>query len=777
MRKKYTAAVCLLMLMSAMHGVDAEQAEDKQEEEVPKFTLDGVLVENEKDKFGNIITEQSYYRTGGDVNVVTRKDIEKHHYATATEAIKRLPGVRVSSPGYRGGEYGVGQMNTFVQINGDDRVVICIDGRRVDIPASGLMSDYGADTTKALVNLDQVTSVDNIEKIEVIKGPGASIYGADATGGVINIITRRGTLKPSGTVDVATGSWGRHIYRLNYSGSTDDGSLRYFLSANRDMSGDTKYYDRLTDKTQTYNGTAWKDEGINLSIDKAFDKTHNLRVSYNHTNGKDGYPMSSPDYRYMGEKDYLYAIKYANWAQSNGGAAALNGFRNRSYVLGLTGSYTAYSTNDVDVTYSFNKDHEMESFIRIYNQSHNYWSRKQESIVSVDKYGNKRPTGLWPGHPDWDYWIGQSQADDVATPTYVKEDNKGVQLQLGKSFGKHDVLGGVQYDASKRQSWHIYTPDWQTVPQYKREIERNTIRGYLQDKIHVSDKWDFTPSVRYEHYDSYKTNNGTYGEITDARSGSSILTYALNTQYAFDDKSSVFAGWTRINRPIAMSAYTETDDDYLYKGMQLEDEKGNALTLGIRRDFSSKTSGSINYNYLKMSNAVAELSLWDDKNERWAKKSVNAKQDRQAINLNLEHHFDDNLSLSASYAYVKEEWKAKSGAIIRPGVEIGQELLNGYINAYRPTNQYMLDLTYTKDKWNVLLSTSYYTGCSSLFTSNKFLIMDMNINYKINDKVSTYLQLNNLTNEGYELYSMSYLGQGAFAQPGRSFLLGVNYKF
>ena len=35
--------------------------------------------------------------------------------------------------------------------------------------------------------------MDNIEKIEVIKGPGASAYGADATGGVINIITKKGT--------------------------------------------------------------------------------------------------------------------------------------------------------------------------------------------------------------------------------------------------------------------------------------------------------------------------------------------------------------------------------------------------------------------------------------------------------------------------------------------------------------------------------------------------------------------------------------------------------
>ena len=81
-----------------------------------------------------------------------------------TSAIKTLPGVQVNSIGYHGGEYGAGtQYNTTVTINGDDRVVICLDGRRVDNAVSGLMSSQSANWTKALANLDQVTSIDNGE--------------------------------------------------------------------------------------------------------------------------------------------------------------------------------------------------------------------------------------------------------------------------------------------------------------------------------------------------------------------------------------------------------------------------------------------------------------------------------------------------------------------------------------------------------------------------------------------------------------------------------------
>ena len=85
-----------------------------------------------KDEYGNTITEQSYYRTGGDVKVITREEIEKRHYRDVTEAIKRVPGVTFQNPGYRGGEYGYQFYNNGVSINGDSRVVVLVDGRRID---------------------------------------------------------------------------------------------------------------------------------------------------------------------------------------------------------------------------------------------------------------------------------------------------------------------------------------------------------------------------------------------------------------------------------------------------------------------------------------------------------------------------------------------------------------------------------------------------------------------------------------------------------------------
>ena len=199
--KKFYACVAVLSLTSMLGGVDAAF-----DESLNTYTLDAVVVtaDKTKNKFGDTITEQSYYRTGGDVKVISREEIEKRHYIDMTDAIKRIPGITFTNPGYRGGEYGSSSYSNTISINGDSRVIILVDGRRVDNAASTRFGGNSASSSKAVTDINQIVNMEAVDKIEVIKGPGASAYGADATGGVINIITRKGGVKNQGTIDLAT---------------------------------------------------------------------------------------------------------------------------------------------------------------------------------------------------------------------------------------------------------------------------------------------------------------------------------------------------------------------------------------------------------------------------------------------------------------------------------------------------------------------------------------------------------------------------------------------
>ncbi len=762
LRKPYiTAAIALGILNWSAYS---EAAFD---ENLNEYKLDAVVVEADatKDQFGNTITEQSYYRTGGDVKVITREEIEKRHYQDLTDAIKRIPGVTFSNPGYRGGEYGYAPYNNSLSINGDSRVIVLVDGRRVDNATSTRFGGSNAAGTRTMVDLNQVVNINNVEKIEVIKGPGASVYGADATGGVINIITRKGANENQGTIDISTGSWKKHNYNVSYSGSAgDDKSWKYFISVDREMSGDTKYKDGVVGGTKTYRGTEFKEEGANIRIDKDFSDTENLRIWYNHRNGKDGYPITAPDYRFWNETEWNRIIQ--NTVDK---VPTINnpGYRNLFVLDALSGSYNAFRNNDIDITYTFDKENGMESFIRLYDQDHHYWGVDRYPTWSTPEYGFVP----FPGSPEWNDFINNYKFAKTGPTTLYNEKNRGVQVQYGKSIGNNDLLFGLTYDKSKTytRSYNRKDATWKTS-----HVERDSILGFLQDKIHLSEKWDITPALRYSNYSTFNRTNDA-GVETEGDGSTVTITPTINTQYAFDDTTSAYLGWASVYRPVKEGDYSKITPN----GAPLKDEEGDVWTLGIRKDIDDKTSVALHYDWTNMDNAVTYYSVWMKDKLDFESKAVNAKETKKSINLTLDHQFDEHWNLSLAYSHMKDEWKAKDGMEFDPDISLDNySNVNAMINSLRPSNHYIANLSYENGKWYTGLLANYYTGMDErAFTDNHFLVFDWNLNYEINEDTTAYIAITNLTNEAYENTYMRTYGLGAAPQPGRCYMVGMRYKF
>lgn len=726
------------------------------------YTLDAVVVEADrtKNKFGDTITEQSYYRTGGDVKVITREEIEKRHYTDLTEAIKRIPGVTFQNPGYRGTEYGYSAFNNSISINGDARVIVLINGRRIDNSTSTRFGSSSADL-KTMVDLNQVINMEAVDKIEVIKGPGASVYGADATGGVINIITRKGGTKDSGVVDLATGSWDKHVYNLSYSGSAgDDHSLNYFISATRQMSGDTKYHDGIMDRDYTYKGTSYKEDGINFRIEKDFDDEHTLAFMYNHQNGLDHYPITAP---------YYPAWTPEGWAQTGGSNPPREVYRNGFLLDGLLGAYNAYRTNDLDITYTFNKDNGMESFVRVYDQSHHYWT--------LDEYPWPWSTVPFPGGPDFDKWAEEWKANANMTPYHLEhEKNRGIQLQYGKSIGIHDLLTSVTFDKAKtykyRRDNNLSTKNH---PVYYKSayVERDSVFGFMQDKIHITNKWDFTPAIRYSRYSTFNTWKKNGGNETVGNSSSTVITPTINTEYAFDDTMSAYLGWAKIYRPIKADDYSTSTPN----GKNLDDEKGNVWTLGFRKDFAENTTLAVHYDWTKMDNAVTYYYVRVG-NKEPESRAVNAKETKKSFNITLDTKLDSHWTMGLAYTRLNDEWEAKDGMQFDKDLTITGGDVNAAINVLRPANHYTANFSYENGKWYSGLLINWYTGNDTKnFTDKRFLVLDWNLNYELSDNLTLYTTVTNLTNEAYENSTAGGYGIGAAPQPGRAFMVGARYKF
>lgn len=717
-----------------------------------------------KDPFGNVVTEQSYYRTGGDVNVIDRETLEKRHFNQLSDALKTVPGVLVRKPGYRGGEMGIEDSHSILSINGDERVVVLVDGRRVDNSVANVLSAYSEDGTKAMLDINQIINMNGVEQIEVIKGPGASIYGSDATGGVINIITRKGGERPEGTLDISTGSWNRHNYKFTYSGSLNENRLKYFVSLSREMSGDAKYKDGLSGNTYRWLNTGYKDDAANIRIDYDFDKNHAVYFSHNHMHGDDDYPLTAPDHRYFNPTDWHRII--TDWQlYRKRGEADNPGFRNLRYTWAATGAYNAYNKNNNDMTYVFHRDNSMESFIRIYNQHERYWG--------AFGAGDARDPSISPSMPAWDEWVRQHYVGRSQKQWFYHMENYGLQLQLGKSYGKHNLLTTWTYDRSKFDNHDL---DDGTVS----HMERSSISSYLQDKIFVSDKFEITPSLRYARYtDTSEVDGNNVHKNSGQTCG--VFTPSLNMQYAFEKGTSAYFGYTRVHRPLRPRDYTTTYEDPYGNELRanLKDERGDVWTMGLRHDFSKKTSASVHYDYTRMSNAVVGYNVLDPSNPNNSfYRPVNANEVKKSFNLTLQHRFDNHLTVSADYFRTYDRYLAKDGMTFDPDLSLADGNVNSVINELRPANVYKFDIAYDNRRLNASLSGTWYTGMNTTaFSAKRKLIMDFNINYKLHKDMTVYASIENLTNTAYETVGSDYYGPAAFPELGRSLMIGAKYTF
>jgi vitamin B12 transporter len=139
------------------------------------------------------------------VSVVDRATMETRDYTTLTDALSALPGVRVSQSGGPGGNASV-----FIRGTNSNHVLVLIDG----MPINDAADPDGA------FNFG-VDALGDIERIEVVRGPMAAVYGSSAIGGVINLITRKGTQPGLHiTGDIAGGYPAQGQGTVNVSGLT-----------------------------------------------------------------------------------------------------------------------------------------------------------------------------------------------------------------------------------------------------------------------------------------------------------------------------------------------------------------------------------------------------------------------------------------------------------------------------------------------------------------------------------------------------------------------------
>lgn len=215
-------------------------------------------------------TPQALSSVLADMSVLDRAAIERSGAASVADLLARLPGIEFIRNGGPG-------TSTDVLIRGGEsrHTAVYIDGARVDSQASG-----GA--------LWQQIPIEQIDRIEVLRGPAAAVYGSDAVAGVVQLFTKRGAGAMKPTASVSAGTYRTRQAQAGLSGGT--GAVDYSFSA---AHGRSDSFNARTLATVNPDDDGWQRNSVQARVGWQLTGEHRLDASLLGTNLHARYDGSS----------------------------------------------------------------------------------------------------------------------------------------------------------------------------------------------------------------------------------------------------------------------------------------------------------------------------------------------------------------------------------------------------------------------------------------------------------------------------------------------------
>ncbi len=468
------------------------------------------------------------------VTVVTQEEIEKGGFTSVPDILSKS-NVDLRTNGN----------NTVPVLNGDDRVLILVDGRRMNwahLVISG--------NSNAGVNLD-VLPVKNIERIEIVRGPASSLYGSDAVGGIINIITRKAKA-PSTSISSESGSWGLRRYSITTEGR--ENGIGYLITAEKKKRDNFEYKSSKTGKTITSQDSQINQEFMTMKLDKEFSNGNSLSLDVEYGNDESGFGIPNA---------------YSFWQ--------------------YPGGYRKIVDNNVALTYNWGQNKGSKNFFRVYRNT-----TEQEYFKSLDSIANLYSNGfnwqeswqLSKGHTltggaDW----REEYIDDKVSINkgYI---NKALFLENRWLLANNwSVTAGTRYD-----NHSIIGSNYTSRITVNRELN-STTNVYASWGQYVKN-----PTL----FDLFVDNGWTIGNPNLKPEEGNTTTLGINTKLGDGTKLQASIYSSRLKNAIEFMAGKDGDSGYIPGYYyNISNEKRQGLDLNLSRELSPQWNVSVGYAYNK----------------------------------------------------------------------------------------------------------------------------------------------------------------------------------
>ncbi len=197
--------------------------------------------------------------------VITRVDIEKSNAQDLPALLSRVAGLDIRTSG----SYGKAT-SSFMRGTNSSHLLTLVDGVKL----------YSATAGSAAL---QHIPLDQIERIEIVRGPRSSVYGSEAIGGVIQIFTRKGSAKASSSANVGYGSNNSKELSASFSGGTEKANFNLTASSFK-----TDGIDAIVHTTPNDND-AYNNDSVSASFDYQFNSSFAFRSSFMNAQGSTQY--------------------------------------------------------------------------------------------------------------------------------------------------------------------------------------------------------------------------------------------------------------------------------------------------------------------------------------------------------------------------------------------------------------------------------------------------------------------------------------------------------
>ena len=620
--------------------------------------------------------ETEMRKTASNPSIVTAKEIEEKNYKTVDEILADIPSVNIVKQG----------KDSIIDLRGQgdkakQNVQILVDGVQMN----------SLDTSMTATPINTI-SPDSIERIEVLPGGGSVLYGSGTSGGVVNIITKKGTGRKatvgfdhgqygSNKTNVAVGeSFGNFDVNLAYTKNNAKGYRDYDKSDSDYFQGDIRY--RISD-TQNI--------GFKYSRYEA-DETYPSMLTKEQVNeDRKQTGMNSGEYSKTKTDKDEYVLTYNNKLAAN-----------------LDFNMTAfYQKTEMDIT-------SKTFMIPALNAR-----MEQDSTFEDKKWGVK---------PKLRYSYGE-----------------GSSLIVGADY--------INNKASRYAKTFTATPAGPTglsesTSITTNDLEKETISGYVMNN-YVWGNFEFAQGIRYEraNYDIARGTTRTPGNNDKPISTSSDednFAYELSVNYLYSDTGKTYIRYERgfTSPPPALLTNKDkaTGEYYLNN---LKSEKYDNFEIGVS-DYIGFTSFNASVFYTITKDEITN-EMDSGMPPAWINNYNLGKTERIGFELKAEQYLG-KLTLSQSYAYINA--KIKDGVVKDVDVS-GNRVANVPRNKFNIGANYRFTDNFNLGAEVVYVDDVYLNNQNLGGKTNSHTVANIRANYNFDFGLSLHAGINNVFDKKY----------------------------